>query len=109
MTLRRGLSIAGFTTLAALLGWLLFVGLPRWYGTPVASTTPPSTPTAAAPGDGRTIKTRLFYVSEDGTRLTPFEYEVPYAERTVEQARYIVEAQLAAARFRLGRCNAGGV
>ena len=94
MTLRRGLAVAGFTTLAAILGWLLFVALPRWYGTPVTSTAPPAD-APAEPGDGRKIKTRLFYVSEDGTRLTPVENEVPYAERTVEQARHIVEAQLA--------------
>ena len=28
MTLRRGLLTAGFTVLAAMLGWLMFVGLP---------------------------------------------------------------------------------
>lgn len=97
MTIRRAVAVAGFTALAALLGWVLFVGLPRWYGTPATSSSAPPPPAEAipAPGDGRKIKTRLFYVSGDGTRLTPVEHEVPYAERTVEQARHIVEAQLA--------------
>lgn len=95
MILRRAAAVAGLTAVAALFGWLLFVGLPRWYGTPVATTTPAPAPPAPAPGDGRTITTRLFYVSADGTRLTPTEHEVPFAERTTDQARFIVEAQLA--------------
>lgn len=97
MTWTRGLMIAVLTTVAAGAGWLLFVGLPRWYGTPVVSTAPPAAPAAAAETTRRTIKARLYYVSDDGTRLTPLEREVPYAERTAEQARLIVDAQLAAA------------
>lgn len=108
MTARRALAVAGLTAAAALIGWLLFVGLPRWYGTPVASTAPPAPEAAPAPGDGRTIKTRLFYVSQDGTRLTPIEHEVPFAERVTEQARHIVEAQLAAPQTPLVSAVPGG-
>ena len=78
---------------AAGIGWVLFVGLPRWYGSPATATGP--APTApAAPEDGRTIKARLFYVSDDGARLTSVERDVPFAEQTAAQARRIVVAQL---------------
>jgi len=93
MTLRRVSLIAGFTAIAALLAWVMFVGLPRWYGQPTAATV---APTAAVPAEpGRKIKARLFYVTEDGTRLTAVEREVPYAEQTVDQAREIITAQIA--------------
>jgi len=100
VTLRRGLLTAGFTVVAAMLGWLMFVGLPRWYGpTPpaasVASTVPaPSTADPAKPA--RKIKARLFYVDADGLRLTPVERDVIYAERPADQAREIISAQIEA-------------
>ena len=49
---------------------------------------------AAAAVPGRKIKARLFYVSEDATRLIGVERDVPFAEG-VEQAREIVLAQIA--------------
>jgi hypothetical protein len=85
---------AGFTVVAALLGWLLFIGLPRWYGGPVRTTAAPAAPAAANNEPARRIKARMFYVSEDGTRLTTVERDVAYMEQTAEQARAIVEAQL---------------
>jgi hypothetical protein len=76
--------------------WLLFVGLPRWYGPgrrrPASAAAP-----AAAAATGRKIKASLFYVAEDGMRLTRVEREVPFAEAPAEQARQIIEAQLAPA------------
>jgi hypothetical protein len=96
MTIRRALLTAGFTALAAVLGWLLFVGLPRWYGEPATAPVPP--PAAAAPVEpARKIKARLLYVDQDGTRLTAVERDVPYAAATADQAREIVNAQLAPA------------
>jgi spore germination protein GerM len=44
---------------------------------------------------GRRIKARLFYVAEDGTRLTSVERDVAYGEGTDEQAREIIAAQIA--------------
>src|SRR5262249_33667638 len=44
---------------------------------------------------GRKIKARLYYVADDGTRLTQVERDVPYGEGTVEQAKEIVAAQIA--------------
>jgi hypothetical protein len=46
---------------------------------------------------GRKIKARLFYVSEDGTRLTGVEREVVYGEGPAAQAQLIINAQLAPA------------
>jgi spore germination protein GerM len=95
MNLRRALIVAGGVSLAAGLAWLLFVGLPRWYirasNTPSASLPPePATP-------GRKIKARLLYVSDEGTRLTSVERDVAFGENTAEQARHIIEAQIAPA------------
>ncbi|MGE3957299.1 MAG: GerMN domain-containing protein [Vicinamibacterales bacterium] len=93
MTPRRTLFATLIVATAVGVGWLLFVGLPRWYGRPVttAVSSPPADNTAE---DVRTIKARLFYVAPDGTRLDGVEREVPFAEQTVAQARHIVEAQL---------------
>jgi hypothetical protein len=44
---------------------------------------------------GRKIKARLFYVSADGTRLTPVEHEVVYGEGPAAQAQLLINAQLA--------------
>lgn len=78
-------------------GWVLL-------GSPARPTRPvPPTATAApvesvaVTEDGRKIKVRLFFVSEDGTRLTSVEQEVPYAAEAEVQARRIIDAQIAPA------------
>jgi hypothetical protein len=101
VTLRRGLLTAGFTVAAAMLGWLMFAGLPRWYGpAPAAPATPAAPPPSASTADpakpARKIKARLFYVDADGLRLTPIERDVTYAERPADQAREIISAQIEA-------------
>ena len=96
MTGTRAAVAAALVVVAGLLGWLFFAGLPRWYAEP-APVTPP-TPAPSAPADaGRTIKARLYFLNEDGTRLQAVEREVPYAGQTVDQARRILEAQLSPA------------
>jgi spore germination protein GerM len=85
----------GVAAAALALGWLLFIGIPRWYAPPATVSAEPATVSDAPLEAGRKIKARLFYVSDDGTRLTSVEHEVAYADSTVAQARYIVEAQLA--------------
>jgi len=97
MTARRASAVAALTAVAAVLAWLLFVGLPRWYGSPAipaasAARAAVQTPT---PSQGKKIKARLFYVGDDGASLTAVERDVPYGENTNEQAREILEAQLA--------------
>jgi germination protein M len=91
---RRAIAVSGVVVTAVVLAWLLFVGLPRWYGP--RPNTPVAAPAAAAPAAaGRKIKARLFYVAEDGVHLTRVERDVTYGEGTLEQAREIVAAQLA--------------
>ena len=86
-----------YITLAALLGaglvMLLVLG-PRWLATvPEDAAAPGATPAA----DARKIRARLFYVDEQGTQLKGIEQEVLYGESTAEQARRIIEAQIAPA------------
>ena len=93
MSGKRAALVIVSVLVAAGIGWVLFIGVPRWYGSPATATRPaPAAP--AAPEDGRTIKARLFYVSDDGARLTSVERDVPFAEQTTAQARRIVDAQL---------------
>jgi spore germination protein GerM len=94
VTLPRATLIAGSTVAAAALGWLLVVGLPRWYGGPATTARPAAVP-KTPDGPGRKIKAQLFYVGEDGTRLTIVERDVPYAESTDDQAKEIINAQIA--------------
>jgi len=85
-----GLYIALAAVLIAGLITLLVLG-PRWL------TTVPEepSPAATAAADARKIRARLFYVDEQGTGLRGVEQEVLYGEGTAEQARRIVEAQIA--------------
>jgi len=73
---------------------LLVMG-PRWLTTvPEESGTPPP---ATAAAEARKIRARLFYVDEQGAGLVSVEREVLYGEGTIEQAKRIIEAQIAAA------------
>ena len=66
---------------------------PRWLATVPDAAQPIATPAAEA----RKIRARLFYVDEQGTGLQGIEQEVLFGEGTAEQARRIVEAQIAPA------------
>jgi spore germination protein GerM len=86
-----GVAIAA---LAITAGWLLFVGLPRWYGSrPRAESASASAPAAAE----RKITATLYYISEDGLSLVGVQREVPFGEPVDQQAQRILEAQLARA------------
>lgn len=95
MSLRHPLWFVLVIAVAALIGWGLFVGLPRWYAPPATAVVSREAAPVAAADPARKIKARLFFVSEDGLRLTPVERDVPYADEPNEQARAIIEAQLA--------------
>jgi hypothetical protein len=94
--LRRALPVVAIAAVAAVAAWLLFVGLPRWYGerrvideTPAAAASPPAAE--------RKITATIYFISEDGMSLVGVQREVPFGDPIVEQARRIVEAQLGAA------------
>ena len=89
-----------YLSLYAVLGVALGLGLlalivfgPRLLRTPPAAI--PEAPAAVAAADVRKIRARLYYVSEDGVTLTGVEQEVVYGEGATEQAKRLVEAQLA--------------
>jgi hypothetical protein len=92
---RRALVAVAIAVVAAAGAGILFVGLPRWYGPKPAA--PTSTAAAPAPGPERRITATLYFVSEDGMSLVGVQREIPFADPIVEQARRIVEAQMAAA------------
>lgn len=73
--------------------WLVFAILPGYLTSPETPVTTRDTP--AASDDARKIQATLFYVSDDGLELVPVSQEVRYGATPAEQARYIVEAQLA--------------
>jgi spore germination protein GerM len=93
---RRTAAIAAFAVFAIAAGWFLFVGLPRWYAArhaPSAAGAAGTAPSSAV----RKITATLFYVSEDGMSLVQAQREVPFGVTVTEQARAIIEAQIAAA------------
>lgn len=93
---RRGLSVAIAVVVSGLIvgaGAVALI-LPRWLASPPAGETAPS---AAATSDTRMIHAVLFYVSDDGSELIQVSREVPFGETPVDQARRIVEAQVASA------------
>ena len=91
----RDLAVAGFMVVAGVLAWLLFFGLPHWYGAP-AATRAVAAPSVTSPlPPGRKIKARLFYVADDGLRLIAAERDVAFGEGTIEQAKEIINAQIA--------------
>ena len=95
---RRTVVRTAIAVFALAMGWFLFIGLPKWYGRPrdqpVAAATPPAPAAGAAV---RRITATLYYLSEDGMSLVPSQHEVPFAASVADQARAIVEAQLAPA------------
>ena len=77
------------------LGWMVVAIAPR---VPVRSGPAAASPAAAAPaGPERRIKATLYYISEDGLSLPGVQREIPFADSIAEQARRIIEAQLAEA------------
>jgi spore germination protein GerM len=95
---RRQAAIAGIVVFGLVAGWVLFVGLPRWYAArPAPDAAATDAPSPAAPAAVRKITATLFYVSDDGMSLTQVQREVPYGASVADQARAIVEAQLATA------------
>jgi spore germination protein GerM len=93
--MNRRIAVIATIVLAVAAAWVLFVGLPRWYGPKPPEPTPATT--TAPPAAGRKITATLYYVSDDGTELVGLQREVPFGEAVADQARHIVEAQIAPA------------
>ncbi len=98
MMSRQSLTRAALVVLAGIAAWVLFFGLPRWYAARTApAATAAGTAGTTAPSAVRKITATLYYVAEDGMALTPVQREVPFGATVAEQARAIIEAQIAAA------------
>lgn len=89
-----GVSLVG---LGVVLLWLFLPGVLDTPPDGRAPTPPASGATAAAPPVQRTIIATLFYLSPGRVELIPVSREVPFGQTPTEQARRIVEAQVAAA------------
>jgi hypothetical protein len=90
MSGRRAGVVIGVLALAAVVGWVLFVALPRWTA-PKPLPAPERTPTAEA---NPKIRAQLHYLSEDGLRLQPVDREIDFAEGPLAQGRLLLEALL---------------
>jgi len=95
--MKRGVWLAiGGVALLGIGVWLVVAKLPSFL-TSTRDETTKSPQAAATPGESRKIQATLFYVSEDGADLVPVSRDVAYGQTAAEQARHIVEAQVAAA------------
>ncbi len=105
---RRTAIVAVLTIAALAVVWGVFRVAPRWVGSGREAS--PSAPAAAAaPGaPERKIKATIYAIAEDGLSLAGIEREIPYAEPVDEQARRIIDAQLAPALPPLGSPVPGG-
>jgi hypothetical protein len=73
--------------------WLVSSRLPGLLTTPEGGTA--AEESTAAVAETRRIQAALFYVADDGVSLMPVSREVVYGATPVEQARRILEAQIA--------------
>ena len=96
MTRRAILSVVGFVVAAIVIWGVLFVAVPRWSRGGADSAAPDGSTAGTPPAAQRKITATLYYVDDDGLSLVPAQRDVPFGEPVVEQARFIVEAQLAA-------------
>jgi spore germination protein GerM len=96
MSSRALLTTAAVTMLAIGVVAIVWLRAPRLTSRATPRAAAATSPGAAAP-PGRKIKARLFYVSEDGMRLTSVERDIAYGEGATEQAREIIAAQIAPA------------
>lgn len=75
--------------------WLVSTGLPRWF-TPTGVELTSTGDATTVDADTRRIQATLFYVADDGVTLAPTSRNVPYGATPADQARRLVEAQVAA-------------
>ncbi len=87
-------SVLVIALLVVVIAAVSLVVVPRYYrDAPVRQA--PATP-AVAPTPVRKITATFFYVAEDGVSLSSVQREVTFGELVSEQARHIIDAQVAA-------------
>ena len=91
---RRAFAVACVLAVAFAASYTLLFWLPRWTSRATTGAAAAPSPVAPAP-PGRKIKARLFYVAEDGMRLTSVERDIAYGDNAAAQAREILAAQMA--------------
>jgi spore germination protein GerM len=94
---RRHLAIGAIALFGLAAAWILFIGLPHWYAARQTAAAPAAGAAGTAAPAVRKITATLYYVAGDGMALVPAQREIPFAATVVEQARAIIEAQIAAA------------
>ena len=87
---------AAIAALVVALGWAMFAALGRQLAAPTPDAEPAAAPAPAPASAGPQIAATLYFVSEDGASLVGVSQDVPLGGTPVEQARALVEAQLAA-------------
>jgi len=95
MTAGRWVTAAAVVVLMGALAWLLFIVLPKWYGSGDGPAAPPASAGPAAPAPAPKVRATLFFVGEDGASLVPAEREIPFGSGTLELGRHILEAEFA--------------
>ncbi|MEO8481170.1 MAG: GerMN domain-containing protein [Acidobacteriota bacterium] len=91
---RLWLALIGCLVVLGLGVWFVSSRLSRWLNSTPSSASPSAT-TGGGAADTRRIQATLFYVSADGAGLVPVTHDVVFAATPAEQARRIVEAQVA--------------
>lgn len=93
---RLWLALIGCLLILGLGVWFVGSRLSRWLNSTPSTGAPSATTGGTAAADTRRIQATLFYVSADGAGLVPVGRDVLFGATPAEQARRIVEAQVAA-------------
>lgn len=105
--MRRPLAVILLGAITALIiGVVGFVYVPRWFA-PATVDVPRDDSPSDADAAGR-IRASLYYVAEDGLRLSAVDADVPYGATPADQVRALVEAQLQPAPAPLAQAIAEG-
>ena len=94
---RRPLLIGAAVLLAVLAAGWIAIGRRGGAGGPLTQGGTAGQAGPQAAGSERRIAATLFFITEDGMSLQPVQRDVPFGDPITEQAKRIVEAQIAAA------------
>ncbi len=91
---RLWIALAGCVAVLALGVWLVASKLPVWLAT-AGTTAPAPVSSTSSAADTRRIQATLYYVSSDGAGLVPVTRDVAYGATPSEQAKLVIDAQVA--------------